>query len=69
LQVLPELRQQVRAGSCIAEVRSIFGDLEHEYLAPYDGIVIGKSISPINPTGSRILHLGADAKVLDTLLA
>lgn len=69
LQVLPELRQQVRAGSCIAEVRSVFGDLEQEYLAPYDGIVIGKSISPINPTGSRILHLGANAQVLDKLLA
>ena len=26
--------------------------------APVDGIVIGKSVNPINQTGGRILHLG-----------
>lgn len=29
-----------------------------EYIAPEDGIVIGRSVNPINQTGGRILHLG-----------
>jgi len=58
LDVIPKVRDMVKKGSRIAVVRTIFGRFTKEYLAPDDGIVIGKSISPINQTGSRILHLG-----------
>lgn len=58
MTVFPKVTQLVQKGEVIAQIRNIFGDLKKEYLAPEDGIVIGRSISPINQTGGRILHLG-----------
>ncbi|MCB0563118.1 MAG: succinylglutamate desuccinylase/aspartoacylase family protein [Phaeodactylibacter sp.] len=58
LTVLPDVAQMVKSGEVVATLRNIFGDLIREYKAPEDGIVIGKSVSPINQTGGRILHLG-----------
>jgi uncharacterized protein len=58
LTVVPSLLTKVKKGDVIARVRDIFGDVIKEYVAPEDGIVIGKSVSPINQTGSRIIHLG-----------
>ena len=58
MTVHPSVTQLVKKGEVIATMRNIFGDLVKEYLAPEDGIVIGKSVSPINQTGGRILHLG-----------
>ena len=58
MTVHPNVTQLVKKGEVIATMRNIFGDLVNEYLAPEDGIVIGKSVSPINQTGGRILHLG-----------
>ena len=58
LRVLPEVTDFVKKGETIATLKNIFGDLIKEYYAPEDGIVIGKSVSPINQTGGRILHLG-----------
>jgi hypothetical protein len=29
-----------------------------EYVAPYKGIVIGKTVDPVAPIGTRIVHLG-----------
>ena len=58
LAVHPNVTEQVKEGQVIATMRNIFGDLVQEYLAPEDGIVIGKSVSPVNQTGGRILHLG-----------
>jgi len=58
LTVHPPVTAFVKKGEIIASVRNIFGDLMKEYLAPEDGVVIGKSTSPINHTGGRILHLG-----------
>jgi uncharacterized protein len=58
LTVGPQILTKVRKNETIARVRNIFGDLLREYKAPEDGIVIGKSINPVNQTGSRILHLG-----------
>ena len=54
----PKVTALVKKGEVIATMRNIFGDLMQEYLAPEDGIVIGKSVSPVNQTGGRILHLG-----------
>lgn len=58
LAVNAELRQILKKGEKIAELRNVFGTKIKEYYAPEDGIVIGKSISPVNQTGGRILHLG-----------
>jgi predicted deacylase len=48
----------VEKGERIATIRNVFGDIIKEYFAPEDGVVIGKSTSPVNQTGGRILHLG-----------
>ena len=58
LTIPVQLRQMVKKGELIASLRDIFGNKIREYLAPHDGIVIGKSVSPVNQTGGRILHLG-----------
>lgn len=58
LRVFPAIGQMVGRGDLIAEVRNVFGRLLKSYTAPEDGIIIGKSVDPINQTGSRILHLG-----------
>ncbi len=60
LRVLPKLGQQVQKGEKIAEVLTIFGKVVKTYEAPEDGIVIGKSVNPINQSGSRIIHLGVN---------
>ncbi len=58
LTVYPQVTQVVKEGETIATVRNIFGDTIKEYKAPQEGVVIGKSVSPVNQTGGRILHLG-----------
>jgi len=58
LQVLPNLAQHIQKGEVVAIVKDIFGDIVKRYTAPEDGIVIGKSSSPVNISGGRILHLG-----------
>jgi len=58
LTVTPKLLELVKSQEVIASLRDIFGNSIKEYLSVADGIVIGKSISPVNQTGGRILHLG-----------
>ena len=53
-----DLLDKLKKGQKIATIRNIFGEQINEFLAPEDGIVIGKSISPVNQSGGRILHLG-----------
>lgn len=65
LEVFPSLGVWVEKGEPIAEVRDIFGRLQRRYFAPERGVVIGKSVDPVSPTGSRILHLGLRPKVMD----
>jgi predicted deacylase len=62
LEVLPEVTERVHAGQEIARVRDIWGEVAKTYVAPTDGMVIGRSVDPINQTGSRILHLGRDPR-------
>ncbi|RMF31451.1 MAG: peptidase M14 [Bacteroidetes bacterium] len=62
LTVPVQVVQKVRKGQPIAYLRNIFGDLIREYLAPEDGVVIGKEVNPVNQTGGRILHLGLEAQ-------
>lgn len=58
LDVFPTVTDRVRKGQPIARVTNVFGDIVRQYEAPEDGIVVGKSINPVNQAGSRILHLG-----------
>lgn len=64
LYVLPRVGQQVAEGEVIAEVRTIFGEPIKQYRAPGPGVVVGKSVNPLNQTGSRILHLGQELRTL-----
>ena len=56
LTINVDLRALLEKGDRIATIRDIFGQNMKEYFAPESGIVIGKSISPVNQTGGRILH-------------
>ncbi len=58
LTVHPQVTQVVTKDEKIATLRNVFGDIVKEYKAPENGIVIGKSVSPVNQAGGRILHLG-----------
>lgn len=58
LTVQPDVTDFVQAKERIATLRNIFGDMVKEYFAPEDGIIIGKSVAPVNQTGGRIVHLG-----------
>lgn len=58
IQVHVELKQYLQKGELIATVRDVFGNKLKEYVAPEDGVVIGKSTNPIGQTGSRLIHLG-----------
>lgn len=60
LHVHVDLLQRVKKGDLIASLRNVFGELTRQYHAPEDGVVIGKSISPVNMSGGRILHLGVE---------
>jgi hypothetical protein len=52
----------------MATVRSIFGEVTKEFFTKEAGIVIGKSVNPINQTGSRILHLGLEPTLIPCVL-
>lgn len=58
LTVFPHLTDKVKKGDLVGIVRNIFGEEIAKYYAPFNGIVIGKSVHPIAQTGSRIIHLG-----------
>lgn len=58
LTVHVALREILVEGQLIATLRDVFGNIIKEYFAPERGIVIGKSVSPVNQSGGRILHLG-----------
>ena len=58
LQVHAQLLELVEKNQKIATIKDVFGRTVEEYFAPENGIVVGKSVSPVNQTGGRILHLG-----------
>ncbi len=58
LAVHPNVTEIVDKDEKIATLRNVFGDIVKEYRAPERGVVIGKSVSPVNQAGGRILHLG-----------
>ncbi|NSX55066.1 succinylglutamate desuccinylase/aspartoacylase family protein [Parasulfitobacter algicola] len=47
----------VRTGDLMALVSDPFGEREHEILAPFDGIIVGRAMMPIVNEGDAIFHL------------
>jgi predicted deacylase len=60
LTVHVELVDKVEKGTHIATLKNVFGNIIKKYYASEKGVVIGKSISPVNHTGGRIIHLGVE---------
>lgn len=60
LTVHVELVEKVEKGDHIATLKDVFGNVIKKYYAPEKGIVIGKSVNPVNHTGGRIIHLGIE---------
>ncbi|MDG2195191.1 MAG: succinylglutamate desuccinylase/aspartoacylase family protein [Polaribacter sp.] len=58
LEIPVSLTQKIRKGQVIGILKDPFGAIIKKYIAPEDGIVIGKSTNPICFSGSRIIHLG-----------
>lgn len=58
LEVFPQLLTRVREGEPIGRTVNLFGEVVGEYAAPFRGIVIGKTLDPMAPIGTRIVHLG-----------
>ena len=58
LVIHPGLVDLVERGERYARLTNIYGDVVNEYEAPEDGVVIGKNVDPVAPTGARLLHLG-----------
>jgi predicted deacylase len=58
LEVHGAVTDRVTAGQEIATLTSVFGQVVRTYRAPFDGIIIGKSVDPVAETGARIVHLG-----------
>ena len=58
LTIHVDLMQMLNVNHHIATIRDVFGREIKKYYAPEAGIVIGKSTSPVNQSGGRILHLG-----------
>ncbi len=58
LTIHADLLDKLKKSQKIATIRNIFGHEVSEYFSPENGIVIGKSVSPVNQSGGRILHLG-----------
>ncbi len=58
LNVNVDLREILTKDQEVGYIRDIFGRKTKSYHAPEAGIVIGKSVTPVNQSGGRILHLG-----------
>lgn len=60
LTVHVDLVDRVKKGDHIATLKDVFGNVVRKYHAPEDGVVVGKSVNPVNHTGGRIIHLGIE---------
>lgn len=67
LHVLPRVGQIVEAGQKVARVATIFGNTTKQYYAPERAIIVGRSVNPLNTTGSRIVHLGLNPRKIPSI--
>ncbi|KAI3654439.1 hypothetical protein MP228_001158 [Amoeboaphelidium protococcarum] len=58
LEVFPSVNSFVQKGMLVAWIKDIFGNVQEEYHAPCDAMVIGRSSNPVAMSGDRIIHFG-----------
>ncbi|MBW2713042.1 MAG: succinylglutamate desuccinylase/aspartoacylase family protein, partial [Deltaproteobacteria bacterium] len=58
LEVFPDVAEFVVKDQLIATLSNAYGDIVKKYLAPENGIIIGRSANPVGQSGARIVHLG-----------
>jgi len=58
LIVFPDLLQRVKEKELIAEIRNVFGDVQKQFYAPSDCVIIARNTNPICQTGMGILNIG-----------
>jgi predicted deacylase len=58
LSINVDLLDRLEIDQKVATIRDVFGRKLKDYYTKEQGIVIGKSVSPVNQSGGRILHLG-----------
>lgn len=68
LQVFPQVAEVLAKGQEVAKVSSVFGKTQITYTCPEPAVVIGKSVNPLNQTGSRIIHLGKNPREIPCIL-
>lgn len=51
------LGNMVKKGKILAKIVDPFGAIEHKVLAPFDGVIIGKSNLPLVNEGDAVFHL------------
>ena len=69
LEVYPAVNSYVQKGMLVARIKNIFGNVVDEYVAPCDGMVIGRSSNPVAMAGDRIIHFGVPHRKGETLPA
>lgn len=47
----------VAAGDLLAAISDPFGEVEHEITAPDDGVIVGRTVSPIVNEGDALFHI------------
>jgi uncharacterized protein len=52
-----ELGDAVRDGQQLGRIADMLGDEARPVLAPFDGLVIGKTLNPLVSQGDGVLHL------------
>lgn len=58
LTVNPRVTHLVSKNDVLAELVDAFGRPKETFRAPHDGVVIGHSVDPVAPAGTRYVHLG-----------
>lgn len=59
IQTIKQLGDVVEEGDIIARIHSLFDDQSYEVMAPFDGIIIGKTQIPLIHEGDAAFHIAA----------
>ncbi len=59
IQTIKQLGDVVEEGDIIARIHSLFDDQSYEVVAPFDGIIIGKTQIPLIHEGDAAFHIAA----------
>ncbi len=62
IQVYPQLTDRVEKDEVIGAVYDMHGTITDKIIAPEAGYVIGRNVNPVCEAGTRVLHLGIEAK-------